>query len=284
MREERAHAAAAVAKIAARQHGIVTFAQLKRAGVDKSGVARRVAAGHLHRIHRGVYAVGHEGLGNHGRWMAAVLACGSGATLSHRAAAELWRLLDPAHGEVDITVPTRAGRKQRDGLHVHRSRLPRRATVIVDAIRVTTPARTLIDLRRVAAPDLYRRALRQAEFRGLNLTGLHTDGTRSEPEAEFLRLCRRYRLPMPEVNRRIGPYTADFLWRADGVVVEVDGWTAHRGRQAFEDDHGRDLFLLARGYAVLRFTARQIRDDPAAVAAAVRQALQSSGRWVPPRA
>ena len=121
---------------------------------------------------------------------------------------------------------------------------------------------------------------------GLDLAGLPTDGTRSDPEADFLRLCRRHRLPPPEVNQPIGRYTVDFLWRAEQLVVEVDAWSSHRGRQAFEDDHKRDLFLLARGYRVLRFTAGQISRDPAAVAAAVRDALAartSSGPIRPSR-
>jgi very-short-patch-repair endonuclease len=142
-----------------------------------------------------------------------------------------------------------------------------------DGIRVTTPARTLRGLRRVAASEIYRRALRQAEFKNLDLTGLETDGTRSEPEGEFLRLCRRHRIPEPEVNQRIGPFTVDFLWRRERLVVEVDGWTAHRGRQAFEDDHERDLYLRANGHRVLRFTARQIARDPRNVAGILRTKL-----------
>jgi very-short-patch-repair endonuclease len=205
--------------------------------------------------------------------MAAVLACGPGAVLSHLAGAELWQLVTPTVADIDVTIPTAAGRKQRRGLKIHRSHLPRHEITMHHAIAVTTPARTLRDLRRVVAPWLYRRALREAEYKGLDLPSLHTDGTRSEPEAEFLRLCRRHRLPAPEVNQRIGPYTVDFLWRPQGLVVEVDAWSSHRGRQAFYDDHERDLFLAARGYRVQRFTDRQIRRNPKAVASLVRNKL-----------
>jgi very-short-patch-repair endonuclease len=205
--------------------------------------------------------------------MAAVLACGPGAVLSHRAAAELWRLLEPGYGDIDVTVLGQGGRAKRRGLRVHRSYLPRSATTVRDRLAVTTPTRTLTDLRRVGAPETYRRALRQAEFKNMDLAGLATDGTRSDPEADFLRLCRRHRLPPPEVNQRIGRYTVDFLWRGQRLVVEVDAWTTHRGSQAFEDDHQRDLDLRAQGFRVLRFTARQIRLDPKAVAAAVRTKL-----------
>src|SRR5215218_3861618 len=106
---------AAVARIAARQHGVVTARQLYAAGVTKSSVSRRVAAGRLHRVHQGVYAVGHPGLSLHGRWMAAVLASGSQAALSHRSAATLWGLLRPAEGPVDVSVPSDSGRAPRRG-------------------------------------------------------------------------------------------------------------------------------------------------------------------------
>lgn len=113
MHEESARPDVAVAKIAARQHGVVSFAQLNWAGLDKDAIARRIAGGRLHRVHRGVYAVGHKGLSNEGTWMAAVLACGEGAALSHRSAAELWRMLPPAGGVPNVTVPTYAGRRRR---------------------------------------------------------------------------------------------------------------------------------------------------------------------------
>ncbi|MGH2952804.1 MAG: type IV toxin-antitoxin system AbiEi family antitoxin domain-containing protein [Solirubrobacterales bacterium] len=110
-----------VARIASRQHGVVSYEQLIAAGLTPSGVARRVRAGRLHRIHRGVYAVGHRGLSNEGRWMAAVLACGPDAALSHRSAAELLGLLRPRENAwVHVTIPGTAGRKRRRGIHLHR--------------------------------------------------------------------------------------------------------------------------------------------------------------------
>ncbi len=137
---------------------------------------------------------------------------------------------------------------------------------------MTIPARTLADLRRMAPAWLVRRAVRQAEFIGLD-TGLITDGTRSDPEAAFLRLCRRFRLRAPEVNVKIGRFTVDFLWRAQRLVVEVDGYKAHRGRQAFEDDRIRELELSVLGFCVRRFSASQVADQPARVAAAVSDEL-----------
>jgi very-short-patch-repair endonuclease len=173
-----------------------------------------------------------------------------------------------------VTVPAWNGRKKRPGIQIHRSpSLPKEATTRRDGIAVATPARTLADLRRAVPAETLRKATRQAEFLGLALGEAPTDHTRSEPETAFLRLCRRRHLPEPEANVRIGRFTVDFLWRPQRLVVEVDGWAAHRGRQAFEDDHQRDLELHARGLRVLRFTARQIQRDPAVVAVAVRTKL-----------
>jgi very-short-patch-repair endonuclease len=203
--------------------------------------------------------------------MAAVLACGSGAMLSHRSAAELWALLIPGDGPLHVTVPTTAGRRRRPGLRIHRTPyLPDDATTRRHGIAVTTPARTLRDLRRLVSAAVLRRATRQAEYLGLDLGETDTDRTRSELERSFLQLCRRHRLPTPEVNAPIGPYTVDFLWRRQRLVVETDGYAAHRGRQAFEDDRARELYLHGRGLRVRRFSDRQIEHRAGEVAAAVR--------------
>src|SRR3954452_22681895 len=110
-----------ISRIAARQHGVITLGQLVEAGLSPSGISRRVAAGRLHRVYRGVYAVGHAGLSNEGRWMAAVLACGEGAVLSHRSAAEHWKLLEPFTSPIHVTVRGDSGRSKRRGLLIHRA-------------------------------------------------------------------------------------------------------------------------------------------------------------------
>ena len=120
MREESDRPDAAVARVAARQHGVVTVAQLLEVGLDKSAISRRVNAGRLHRLHRGVYAVGHRAPSWHGRWMAAVLAYGEGAVLSHHSAAALWKLLNPIQGPIHVSIPTTSGRKPQRGIHLHR--------------------------------------------------------------------------------------------------------------------------------------------------------------------
>lgn len=274
MPDKLATADAKAAAVAARQHGVITTSQLFACGINREAASHRVRVGRFHRVHRGVYAVGHRGLGSEGRWLAAVLACGEGAVLSHISAAGLWELLPPVLAPVHVTVPTAAGRSRRPGVRIHRSPcLLLGATTIHHRIAVTTPARTLADLRRSIPPHEYRGARREAEYRGLDLGGLRTDGTRSEPEGHFLAFCRRHRIPAPETNAPVGRFTVDFLWPQQRLVVETDAWVSHRGSQAFEDDHERDLELRARGYHVRRFTHRQVRGSPQAVADALRKAL-----------
>ena len=132
-----------IARVAARQHGVVAADQLYMAGLTPQMVKTRVRNGRLHRIHRGVYAVGHPGLSREGSWMAAVLACGKGAVLSHRAAGALWRITT-APEVIDVTVPGNAGRGHRDGIRIHRSStLAPGDCTARDSIPVTKPARTL---------------------------------------------------------------------------------------------------------------------------------------------
>jgi len=289
---------ARIDEIAARQHGVVTLRQLEAVGLSRYAVAKRTKSGRLHRIHQGVYAVGHRGLSLHGRFMAAVLACGHGAVISHISAAGLWKLLDPIDGPVHVSVPSTSGRKRRKGIHLHRCpslsppqapegpspspSYPRQAggrrrrllTIHRDSIPVTTVARTIEDLGATTlAPRLIRRARRQAELKGYRLEGIESDRTRSDLEAAFLSLFAHHGLPAPEVNVTLGRWTVDFLWREERLVVETDFWTYHRGSVAFEDDHARELDLHAAGYTVRRFTDRQLEEEPERVAAVVRAAL-----------
>ena len=139
---------------------------------------------------------------------------------------------------------------------------------------MSTPRRTLADLRRAGNEAELRRALAQASFRRLEIGEQRAEErSRSELERRFLRFCHRNRLALPLVNERIGPYSVDFLWPQARLVVETDGWQAHRGRQAFEDDRARDAELRSRGYEVLRFTWRQLENDPAAVLSLLRRYL-----------
>lgn len=264
---------------------MITRAQLRTHGVLPSGISDRVSAGRLHRLHRGVYAVGHAALGNEGRWMAAVLACGEGAVLSHRSAAALWGFLPlerpgvGPRGPADVTVSGSSGRRKRNGIRLHRSRTLSTADVTVRSrIPVTKPARTLEDLRRVLPSKPFAAVLRQAEFLRLPLGDrIAPDHTRSELEASFLALCRRHRLPQPEVNARVDRFLVDFLWRDRRLIVELDGWESHRSRSAFEEDRARDARLKLLGYDVVRFTWRQLQSEPRQIAFGIR-ALLGRGR------
>jgi very-short-patch-repair endonuclease len=311
MREENARPDLRAAEIARRQHGVVADWQLRESGLSTSAISRRVAAGRLHRVHRGVYALGHRGGPVHATWMAAVLACGRpgrsesdeeaidlgdagstmtvldywGAALSHRAAASLWGLLPPRDEAVDVSIRGYGGRTKRAGIRLHRSStlLPAHVT-LRGRIPVTSPARTIADLRRAVgngrrsgpiSPWELRRAIRQAGVLGLSMGEEGVVRTRSDLERDFLRLCRRYRLPEPEVNERIGSHIVDFLWSDRMLVVETDGYRYHRGRAAFEDDRARDLALRAQGYEVLRLADRQLTNEPQRIVEVIRDRLRT---------
>jgi len=287
-----------IAKIAERQHGVVSVWQLYRLGIGERWVRTHVDAGRLHRIHRGVYAVGHSALSPEGRWLAAVLAVGWkrvevsdsvlmrwGAAVSHQSAACLWKLLPVRSHPVDVIVRDTGGRAKRRGIRVHRSDtlLPVEVT-LRRRIPVTTPARTISDLRRALSegwpgalpPRALRRAIRQADVLRLSIADRDAIGggpgdnrTRSDLELDFLRLCRRHRLPPPEVNVPVGPYLVDCLWRDRRLIVETDGYLYHRGRVAFQDDRSRDLDLKSLGYEVVRLSERQINEEESKVAQAL---------------
>ena len=276
-----------IADIAGSQHGVVTRAQLVERGVSTSSISDRIAARRLYRIHRGVYAVGHPTLSEKGRWMAAVLACGEKAVLSHTSAAELWGIRrrvrrlseagDAGLGPVHVSVPSTAGKRKRRGIVLHRSTtLSARHCTRRDGIPVTNPARTLADLRRLLSPAQFTAALREAEFLRLPIGDQpESDGPRTELEDRMLALCRRHRLPQPEVNVRVSRYEVDFLWRDKRLIVEVDGWDSHRSRSAFEEDRARDARLAVLGYEVVRFTWRQLTRDQSAAAKTIRGLLKA---------
>lgn len=164
---------ARIARVAGSRHGVVTSADLTEAGIDKHGVTWRVRTGRLHRLYRGVYAVGHPSLSWRGRWVAAVLASGEGAVLSHSSAAALWEFLRPISGPVHVSVGAAVHRLPREGIVVHRSRTLAPSHVTRrHGIAVTTPARTIEDIRASVEPRLFRRALRQAELAGYRVPHL----------------------------------------------------------------------------------------------------------------
>ena len=281
---------AAVAALAVGQHGVVTRRQLLAVGLTRHGVGHRLAAGRLHAVHRGVYAVGHPALSPDGRRLAAVLACGDGARLSHRSAAALLGLLPDEPGPLHVTVPVR--RRAPAGVVLHRS--PNAPAMLRLGIAVTTPARTLLDLAATAADRDVGRAVEEARLRRLVADGelarlarerpgaralreLLADEpslTRSEAERALLTLVRRAGLPRPVTNVRVGRYEVDALWPSERLVVEVDGFAFHSSREAFERDRERDADLQARGLRVIRVTWRRLTQRPEAVAALLGAALR----------
>jgi very-short-patch-repair endonuclease len=275
--EQSANSDAVIAKIAARQHGVVGIAQLRAAGLGRNAVTIRLRAGRLHRLHRAVYAVGHARISFEGRCMAAVLACGEGTVISHRSAGALWGMLPAGSGPIEVTVSGDGGRRKRRGIATHRSStLTARHTARQGGIPITKPARTLRDLHRSIPQPVYQRAVRRAlDLRLISSKALKRDEerTRSELERMMLRLCRRHRLPLPEVNARVDGYEVDFQWREERLIVETDSFRHHGHRSAFESDRARDAHLQALGYRVLRFTHRQIERDPHVAASALRSLL-----------
>jgi len=293
----------ALAALAGRQHGVVALFQLAALGLGGSGVRSRVAAGRLHRVHRGVFAVGHRLLSREGHWMAAVLACGPGSVLSHRSAAALLGLRPSARHDVDVIVPGRSGRV-RAGIDVHAAGTLHAVDItIVRGIPCTSVARTLLDLADVVDRRGVERAIEQAEIlrildvRALNdvldrgkgrrgcavlraLLGAHRSGataTRSELEERFLRICREAGVTGPRVNAFValpdGGFEVDFLWPAERLVVETDGRAYHGTRHVFESERERDRRLVLAGWRVVRFTWRQLSEGPGEVTDVVQALL-----------
>ena len=281
-----------IAELAEVQYGVVSLAQLYALGLGRGAIAHRVKAGRLHRVHRGVYAVGHRRVSREGWWLAAVLACGDGARLSGVAAGAHWDLRPSDAEIVDVSVPSRAARKPRSGIRVHRPRtFDELDGTVHERIPVTAVPLTLIDLGERISPAAHARAVERAELLELFdlvaiddalarhpgrqgsrrlaavLASYRDDVvTRSDLEAMFLALCATYGVPAPAVNARVEGLEVDFLWREQRLVAETDGLRHHGTSAAFERDRVRDAQLLVAGFRVVRFTYRQVRDEPARVA------------------
>jgi predicted transcriptional regulator of viral defense system len=299
---------ARIAEWAERQHALVTLPQLQSLGLGRSGVSRRASNGRLHRVHRGVYAVGHPHLTQRGNWMAAVLACGPRAVLSHRSAAALHGIRRDNRARADVTLPGGSARS-RPRIEVHRTSTLEAADItVVDGIPCTTVARTLVDLGDVVSRQAVERAVSQAEaMRVFDGRAVHEALARAGPrrgagilravlesyeepvltekgiEEAFLALCRKAALPSPAVNAWMSlhdgiAYKADFLWRAEKLIAETDGRDVHTTRKAFEHDRLRDQRLTLAGFTVVRFTWRQVANEPQRVSGALRSLLARLAR------
>lgn len=278
---------------------MVARRQLIALGLTSHAIQRGLDTGRLHAVHRGVYAVGHTSVSGRGVYMAAVLACGPGALLSHVAAADHLGLRQSAARLVDVTAPGR-NRRGRPGLRLHHPRgLGSRDRRLEDGIPVTSVARTLLDLADVLRPRQLERAFEAAErLRLLDLRAVEelldrsrrragvdalraviaaqsgpVPETRSELERRFLDICSDAGIPRPEVNVLVEGLEVDALWRRERVVVELDGRRYHGTGAAFERDRRRDERLQLADHVVLRFTALRLGTEPASAADAVLQAL-----------
>lgn len=286
--------------LARNQHGVVSSDQLRDIGYTPQAIQHRIRTGRLYPLHRGVYAVGRPHVTDHGRWMAAVLACRREAVLSHSSAAALWRIGVEKRGLIELSLPSLSLRR-RPGLLIHRRpSLRRRDATIEHGIQVTTPIQTLIDLslrldrrgteRAINEADKYdlvhppelRRALDErvgepgvAKLRHI-LDRRTFRLTKEELERRFLPLARKARLPVPLTGQIVNEFEVDFYWPDLGLVVETDGLRYHRTPAEQARDRLRDQAHTAAGLAQLRFTHEQVRYEPEYV---VRILAQTASRF-----
>jgi predicted transcriptional regulator of viral defense system len=290
----------ALAVLANRQRGVVSIRQLEQQlGFSHQAVERATAAGRLHRVYRGVYAVGHTALSQHGKCLAAVLAIGPGAVLSYYSAGWLWGLWtgSPAPFEVTAVVPRHHAAPK--GVVRHRARnLVEEDRSMVDGIPVTSVSRTLLDLAWKLRADQLRRMLARAEDLGLlDLEAINAviernrghQGakrlrhalaiyekpiwTRSEFERRFVECLVAAGLPRPATGWNELGYELDVYWPERRFGVELDTWETHRTHDAFERDHDRDLDFTLAGIETIRVSERQFLREPDEIATKVARLL-----------
>ena len=285
-----------LARLAARQWGVIGRAQLLSCGLSSTGVHRWVEQGHLHPLQRGVYALGHTRIPAEGRCVAALLYAGETAVLSHLTAAWWWGLIETEPRTIELS----SGRHTRSttGVRLHRPRRLMRARH--RNLPVTPVARTLRDVAFLLPAKETRRTLSEADFRRLldlvaceRQLGRGRPGaaalrrelerfdpnlglTRSPLEDEFLDLCGQHEIRLPRINVKLGSFTVDAVWFEQHVVVELDGGRAHGTAAAVVADRARDLYLRNAGYTVLRYSWSQVFRQPGTVAADLRRHLLST--------
>jgi very-short-patch-repair endonuclease len=283
-----------------RQHGVVTRRQLLALGMPPEAIRARLETGRLHRLWAGVYAVGRPDVDRLGRLMAATLACGPDARLSHRSAAELWRIRREVAGPIDVSVPAGA-RPRRTGIRLHR-RVEFGATRIVKGIPVADPVSVLIDLAAELTTEEVEDAVNEADRLDLIRT-VHLrrvlDGQPARPgtgrlkrildsqtfsraanalERRFLAIVREAGLPPPETQRRLGRNRVDFFWPSLGLVVETDSLRHHRTAAEQAVDFGRDQTHARAGLRTVRFTHSQVFHRPGHVRAILVDVFAHLGR------
>jgi very-short-patch-repair endonuclease len=275
----------AIVALATRQYGVIARFQLVAIGLSEKAIDRRLASGRLHRLYPGVYAVGHMSVPREGRWLAAVLAGGADAVLSHRSAAALWGMRR-YEGRPEITV--RPGQRGRRGVIARRSSLQPDEVTVERGVPATSAGRTLLDLGSVMNEHQLEKAIREAEYlrlfdlvelsrllerhprrtgtaalrRAIRSASESRNRTRSELEDRFIDLLLKANLPTPELNGTLEldamTIEPDAIWRDRKLIVELDSWQAHGTRGAFERDRERDLALAATGWRCVRITWRRL--------------------------
>lgn len=305
-----------VRELAERQHGVVSRRQLVERGVGEWLNQGRVEAGLLVPVFQGVFAVGHSCIGREGRWMAATLASGPNAVLSHASALEMWGLRR-SRGSVEVLRRAGGPRRERTGIRLHQTRrLPLGHVTEELGIPVTTIERTMLDMAGRLDERQLERALVAADRSGRlrwNALQAMAQGWRGKKgigrlrrvamevdpravdavsplEIDFLALCREFGVPLPQVNVFVEGKLVDFAWPAERVVVETDGYAFHRDRPAFESDRERTVALVAAGYEVHRATHRMLAWNPDPFMTLVRRSIRcrrsrtaSTSRAVSPR-
>jgi very-short-patch-repair endonuclease len=277
----------AVAELAGRQHGVVGTKQLHALGLTKDSIAGWESRGALHRLHRGVYAVGHTAITRRGRWMAAVLASGPGAVLSHRSATALWGIWGSGAGKIHVTVPRKS--RSTGAIRRHFSVLSPDEVEVHDGIPVTAAARAVLDLAAEKGEAAAESALREMEYleihgkvslplllrrypkhRGSPTARAALDHLGDDPggrlrsplEELFLPFLDAHRIPRPRLNSwlTIGEdrFQVDCLWPNARLIAELDGFQSHGTKRAFRADRERDRRLLAANYRVVRIARGQL--------------------------
>jgi very-short-patch-repair endonuclease len=259
-------------------------------------------AGRLHRLHPGVYAVGHRLIPKEGWWMAAVLASGPDAVLSHHSAAALWGLRSYSERVVEVTLPCKSTSSKQ--IRRHHSSLPADETTVKEGIPVTSVPRTILDLAATEPTDVVENLLREQEHRrlwdrlslpdlierypgkrGIRKVRAALERLEEEPEGHklskleerFASFLRKHGLPLPRFNDWIMAggerYKVDCHWPGTGQIVELDGWQGHNTRSAFHGDRARDRKLRVAGYSITHITWNQLDDEPEEIAADLRALL-----------
>ena len=281
------------ARIAHDQHGVVTRAQLVRAGITARQIERRLLIGGLIRVHRGVYRVGHRAASVEARYLAAVLACGDGALLGGPSAAHLLGLTGSCPSQVEVVAPTE---RRVTGIRTHRERIDPRDRTTWRGIPVTSAARTLVDLAAGFPVDRLARACHEAGIkhgttpaaveavlarrgRSPGATTLReilrgdVRVTLSKLEQRFLQRLSEAGLVLPETNRPVGGRRVDCRWRAERLTVELDGYRYHHSRHAWEQDRRREREARARGDEFRRYSYGDVFDTPDLMLVELQQLL-----------